>query len=79
MALDKNKLGYVTFEETKKVLNETGLNDFNEKLLLLTKSEIFNRIDYYNLLILFNSNNKINIINYVELKKKIILIKIMKI
>ena len=70
MELDKKKLGYVTFEEMKNILNEAGLSDFYEEILLLTKSEIFNRIDYYNLLILFNSNNNININNYVEFKEE---------
>ena len=70
MELDKNKLGFVTFEEMRNVINEAGLNDFNEEILLLTKSEIFNRIDYYNLLILFNTNNNININNYVEFKEE---------
>ena len=71
MELDKNKLGYVTFEQMKNVINETGLNDFLEEILLLTKSEIFNRNDYYNLLVLFNTNsNNIDINNYVQFKEE---------
>ena len=71
MELDKNKLGYVTFEQMKNVISETGLNDFLEEILLLTKSEIFNRNDYYNLLVLFNTNsNNIDINNYVQFKEE---------
>ena len=38
MDLDKNRLGYVTFKEMKNVIMEAGLNDFQEDILLLTKS-----------------------------------------
>ena len=54
LELDKDKLGYITFEEMKNVIADAGLNDFQEEILLLTKSEIFNRINYFNLLIIFN-------------------------
>ena len=70
MELDKDKLGYISFEEMKNVIADVGLNDFQEEILLLTKSEIFNRIDYYNLLIIFNSNNNIDINNYVQFKEE---------
>ena len=66
MELDKQKLGYITFKEMKNVIIEAGLNDFQEDILLLTKSEIFNRCNYYNLLVLFNSNNNIDINNYAQ-------------
>ena len=71
MEIDKNKLGHISFEEMRIFINEIGLNDFLEEILLLTKSEIFNRIDYYNLLILFNTmeNSNVNINNYVQFKK----------
>ena len=71
MELDKNKLGHISFEEMKIFINEIGLHDFLEEILLLTKSEIFNRIDYYNLLILFNTmeNSNVNINNYVQFAK----------
>ena len=70
MELDKNKLGHISFEEMKNFINEIGLHDFLEEILLLTKSEIFNRIDYYNLLILFNAtnNNNIDIHNYAQIQ-----------
>ena len=68
--LDKKKLGYITFDEMKKVIVDVKLNDFLEEILLLTKSEIFNRIDYYNLLVLFNINNNIDIKNYVQFKEE---------
>ena len=70
LELDKDKLGYITFEEMKNVIADVGLNDFQEEILLLTKSEIFNRIDYYNLLIIFNSNNNIDINKYVQFKEE---------
>ena len=70
LELDKDKLGYITFEEMKNVIADAGLNDFQEEILLLTKSEIFNRINYFNLLIIFNSNNNINIKNYVKFKEE---------
>ena len=70
MELDKKKLGHISFAEMKTVINEIGLHDFLEEILLLTKSEIFNRIDYYNLLVLFNSNNNnIDINKYVQIEK----------
>ena len=71
MEIDKNKLGHISFEEMKSFINEIGLQDFLEEILLLTKSEIFNRIDYYNLLILFNTmeNSNVNINNYVQFAK----------
>ena len=68
--LDKNKLGYITFAEMKKAINEVGLNEFKEEILLLTKSEIFNRCDYYNLLFLFKEDNKIDINNYAQINKE---------
>ena len=71
METDKDKLGYVTFKEMKNVISEAGLTDFQEDILLLTKSEIFNRCDYYNLLVLFNSNNNIDINNYAQVEKNI--------
>ena len=71
METDKDKLGYVTFKEMKNLINEAGLTDFQEDILLLTKSEIFNRCDYYNLLVLFNSNNNIDINNYAQVEKNI--------
>ena len=67
MELDRDKLGYFTFEEMKNVINEIGLNDYLEEILLLTKSEIFNRVDYHNLIYLFNSNeNQIDINRYIQ-------------
>ena len=54
---DKNKLGYISFDEIKNVINETNLNDYNDEIMLITKSEIFNRFDYYNFLVLFNNEN----------------------
>ena len=68
--LDKNKLGYLSFSEMKKAIIEFGLSEFKEEILLLTKSEIFNRCDYYNLLFLFNENKKIDINNYVKIEKE---------
>ena len=41
-------------------INEANLNDFYEEILLMTKSEIFNRFDYYNFLILFNTESNSN-------------------
>jgi hypothetical protein len=54
---DKNKLGYINFDEIKHVINETNLNEFTDEIMLITKSEIFNRFDYYNFLVLFNNEN----------------------
>ena len=56
METDINKLGYISYDEMKKVINESNLVDFIEEILIMTKSEIFNRFDYYNFLILFNEN-----------------------
>ena len=69
--LDKNRLGYITFEEMKNAINDIGLNDFLEEILILTKSEIFNRIDYLNLIYLNKSNeNQVNINNYIQNNQK---------
>ena len=57
---DKNKLGYLSFDEMRYAINEANLNDFYEEILLMTKSEIFNRFDYYNFLILFNTESNSN-------------------
>ena len=54
---DKNKLGYITFDEMKNAINETNLNAFNEEVMLMTKSEIFNRFDYFNIVMLFNTES----------------------
>ena len=58
METDINKLGYINYDDMVNVINEINLVDFIEEILLLTKSEIFNRFDYYNLLSLFNTNNE---------------------
>ena len=63
---DKNKLGYLSFDEIKNVINETKLNDFTEEIMLMTKSEIFNRFDYYNFLMLFNNESNNNTENKTE-------------
>ena len=69
--LDKNKLGYITFEQMKNAISDMGLNDFLEEILTLTKSEIFNRIDYLNLIMINKKNeNKINANNYIQNNKK---------
>jgi hypothetical protein len=69
--LDKNKLGYITFAEMKNAINDMGLNDFLEEILTLTKSEIFNRIDYLNLIYLNKRNeNQVNVNNYIQNNKK---------
>ena len=68
--LDRDKLGYVTFEEMKNVIADVGLNDFQEEILFLTKSEIFNRSDYINLLVLFNSHDNVDINKYVQYNKE---------
>ena len=69
--LDKNKLGYITFAEMKNAINDMGLNDFLEEILTLTKSEIFNRIDYLNLIYLNKNNqNQVNVNNYIQNNKK---------
>jgi len=64
---DKNKLGYITFDEMKNAINETNLNAFIEEVMLMTKSEIFNRFDYFNIVMLFNtesnSENKTQVAN----------------
>jgi hypothetical protein len=44
----------------KNVINETHLNDFTDEIMLLTKSEIFDRFDYYNFLMLFSNENNSN-------------------
>ena len=51
----------------KHAISDVGLNDFLEEILTLTKSEIFNRIDYYNLLVLFNDKKSpVDVNNYIS-------------
>ena len=57
---DKNKLGFINFGQMKNVINEIHLNDFTDEIMLLTKSEIFDRFDYYNFLMLFSNENNNN-------------------
>lgn len=65
--LDKSKLGVITFEEMKRAISDVGLNDFLEEILTLTKSELFNRVDYYNLLVLFNDKKSpVDVNNYIS-------------
>ena len=63
---DKNKLGYITFDELKHVINETNLNGLTEEIMLITKSEIFNRFDYFNFVMLFNNESSNNTENKTE-------------
>ena len=58
--IDRNKLGYITFKEMQNAINETNLNEFTEEIMLMTKSEIFNRFDYFNFLIIFNNESNNN-------------------
>ena len=57
---DKNKLGFINFDQMKNVINEIHLNDFTDEIMLLTKSEIFDRFDYYNFLMLFSNESNNN-------------------
>ena len=56
--LDHEKLGYITFEEMKNVINNNNLGEYSIDILFLTKSEIFNVFNYFNLLILFENEGK---------------------
>ena len=57
---DKNKLGFINFDQMKNVINEIHLNDFTDEIMLLTKSEIFDRFDYYNFLMIFSNESNNN-------------------
>ena len=52
---DRKKFGYITFDEIKSAIKEMKLDEYSEEIMLITKSEIFNRFDYYNFLLLFNN------------------------
>ena len=59
---DKKKLGYIKFSEMIEVINKMKLGEIKEELLLFSKSEIFNRMNYYKLLVLSRSaDNKGNL------------------
>ena len=66
---DKNKRGFITFNEMLEIVKETKLENIKEELLLISKSEIFNRMNYYKLILLIqgcdepinNEENKNNI------------------
>ena len=53
---DIKKQGFITFNEMKEVIKEMKLFNIKEEILLYTKSEIFNKIDYNKLILLINSS-----------------------
>ena len=58
---DKNKNGFISFNEMIEVIKEMKLENIKEELLLISKSEIFNRMDYYNIIVLAKDyNNSVN-------------------
>ena len=52
---DINKKGFITFNEMKKVIKELKLFNIKEEILLYTKSELFNKMDYNKLILLIES------------------------
>ena len=55
---DKNKRGFITFNEMLEIVKETKLENIKEELLLISKSEIFNRMNYYKLILLIQGYNE---------------------
>ena len=53
---DIKKQGFITFNEMKEVIKEMKLFNIKEEILLYTKSEIFNKMDYNKLILLINSS-----------------------
>jgi Ca2+-binding EF-hand superfamily protein len=69
---DKNKNGFITFNEMIEVIKEMKLENIKEELLLISKSEIFNRMDYYNIILLAKDyNNSVNNANNEDNKANI--------
>ena len=52
---DINKKGFISFNEMKKVIKELKLFNIKEEILLYTKSELFNKMDYNKLILLIES------------------------
>ena len=73
---DKNKMGYITFNEMKEIIKEMKLENIREEILLYTKSEIFNKMNYFKLFLLVhdsknNSSSNSSNINIEELIKQL--------
>ena len=54
---DNNKQGFISFNQMKNIIKEMKLENIQEELLLFTKSEIFDRMNYYKLFLLTDSSN----------------------
>ena len=54
---DIDKKGFITFNEMKEIIEEVKFDNIKEDILLYTKSEIFNKMNYYKLLLLTESSN----------------------
>ena len=54
---DNNKQGFISFNQMKEIIKEMKLDIIQEELLLFTKSQIFDRMNYYKLFLLTDSSN----------------------
>ena len=55
---DKKKKGYIKFSEMVEVIDSLKLGEVKEELLLFTKSELFNKMNYCSLFVLAQSEDK---------------------
>ena len=54
---DNNKQGFISFNQMREIIKEMKLENIQEELLLFTKSEIFDRMNYYKLILLTDTSN----------------------
>ena len=56
---DPYKRGFITFYEMIEIIKELKLDNIKEEILLYTKSEIFDKMNYSKLLLLTNSSSEL--------------------
>ena len=57
---DGDKKGFISFNEMKQIIKEVKYDNIKEDILLYTKSEIFNKMNYYKLILLTESPDNNN-------------------
>ena len=55
---DSNKKGFITFNQMKEIIKEVKLDNIKEDILLYTKSEIFDKMNYSKLILLTGTSNR---------------------
>ena len=70
---DKDKQGFISFNNMNEIIKEMKLENIQEEILLFTKTEIFDKMNYYKLLLMTDSyKGYLNLENNIqELNKKL--------